>query len=94
MMIFCPACSGEFELNQRVMHDREAGGVRFRYMACPHCEAAYLSTAIDDEVSRAMNNRMPAMELRVLAERKKAEYFALFCESVPNVQEGGVYGYR
>ena len=94
MKIFCPACSGEFEMDQSVIHDREACGVRFRYMACPHCKAAYLISAIDDEMRKAMQGRMPAMGLRAMSERKKLEHFALFSKSVPHAQEGSIHGYH
>ena len=94
MKIFCPACSGEFEMNQSVIHDREADGVRFRYLACPNCEAAYLIGAIDDEMRSAMQRRPPAMELLAMSERKKKEYFELFRQNVSGVQEGSIHGYR
>ena len=87
MKITCTACGAEYELSAKQVRNRLSQGVLYRYLVCPECGSAYLSTVIDDEMRRAMRKKTPSVQLQALSRQKVVQYFDAFRALVPEAQE-------
>lgn len=82
--ITCDACKKEFSVKPDTIRNRQSGELLFRYMKCPHCEAAFLISASDKRFRKALNrNTMTADQARMIQNALNELYFPRFAELFP-----------
>jgi len=100
-VIICDACKQQFEVSDKIIRNRLTGGVLFTFFQCPHCEAAFLISASDEDFRKRLRRRANGMrrnkgmkymdqsEVRRLSQEQTEKYRPRFAELVPNAWTGG-----
>lgn len=100
--IQCDACREGFELSANVIKNRLSNGVLFTFFQCPHCEAAFLISASDENFRKQLRKRANGMkrnkklqymdqsEVRRLSKEQTEQYRPRFRELVPKAWDKGV----
>ena len=80
----CDVCSASFDLSLRNIRNRQSGDLEFRYILCPHCGAAFLSTTTDTLFRKLMKKKKLTLKLKAaMSEDLNRRYFCRFRELVP-----------
>ena len=94
-IVACDACKNEFEVSGTIMKNRLSNGILFTFLQCPHCEAAFLISATDENFRKQLARRARGMkrnkhlqytdreEIKRLSEEQKQKYLSRFRELFP-----------
>lgn len=91
----CDACKGMIDVSDKIIKNRLSNGVLFTFFQCPHCEAAFLISATDEDFRKQLRRRANGMKrnkkmqyldqetIRQISQEQTAKYKSRFCELVP-----------
>lgn len=87
-IITCDACKNEFRLSVNQVKNRQSGDLIFRYIVCPECGAAFISTTTDKEFRKLIKRgRMTNKQYEALTAMLNEKYFPRFKELVPTAYD-------
>lgn len=86
--IKCDACQKDFQLAEKDIRNRQSGELLFRYIVCPECGAAFISTTTDREFRKLIKKgRMSNKQYEALSHMLNEKYFPRFKELVPTAYD-------
>lgn len=99
-VVKCDACQAQIAVSQKIIKNRLSDGVLFTFFQCPHCEAAFLISASDEDFRKQLRRRangmkrnkklqyMDSEDVRRLSREQVEKYRPRFKELVPTAWAG------